>query len=165
VSLKGRAMRCNNAVLVSRIFRNLIAAVVLWSSICGVWAAQSAGTIKTMVGSAVVTRKASTLTLVPGERVFPGDRVSASAGSYVGITLHDETRLAIGPGSEMLIREFEFNPSSYVGGLAISFLKGTARVITGTIAKHSPDRVTFNTPTATIGIRGTDFIVDLEVQE
>jgi hypothetical protein len=76
--------------------------------------------------------------------------------------LHDDTRLTIGPGSELLIREFEFNPSSYAGGLAVSFLKGTVRVVTGLIGKHAPERVRFYTPTATIGIRGTEFVVDLE---
>jgi hypothetical protein len=76
--------------------------------------------------------------------------------------LYDDTRLTIGPGSELLIREFEFNPSSYAGDLAVSFLKGTARVVTGLIGKHAPDSVHFYTPTATIGIRGTEFVVDVE---
>ena len=158
-------MRCDEAVPGSKVFSTIIAVVILWSSACVAWAAQSAGSIKTLVGSAVVVRETSTLPVAPGLRVFPGDRISAAAGSYVGITLHDDTRLAIGPGSELLIREFDFNPSSYAGGFAISFLKGTARVVTGIIARHSPDRVAFNTPTATIGIRGTDFIVDLEGKE
>ena len=142
-----------------------MALVVFWAWLGCAWAAQSAGTIKTLTGTATVTRDASALPAAPGQRVFPGDRVSAAAGSYVGITLHDDTRLAIGPGSELLIRAFDFNPSSHVGALAISFLRGTARVVTGIIARQAPERVTFNTPTMTIGIRGTDFIVDLEPQE
>jgi hypothetical protein len=78
--------------------------------------------------------------------------------------LYDDTRLTIGPGSELLIREFEFNPSSYAGDLAVSFLKGTARVVTGLIGKHAPESVRFYTPTATIGIRGTEFVVDLATE-
>ena len=100
-----------------------------------------------------------------GARVFPGDRVVTSDDSYVGITLHDDSMLTLGPHSELAIREFKFDASSYTGGLSVSFLKGTARVVTGLIGKHAPQRVHFNTPTATIGIRGTDFIVDLEGQE
>jgi hypothetical protein len=145
-------------------FRALIACLVLCVVSGGAAAAQSAGTIKTLKGSATVTRNASDLPAATGQRVFPGDRISAAAGSYLGVTLHDDTLLTIGPGSEMIIREFEFNPSSYAGGLVVSFLKGTARVVTGIIAKHAPERVAFNTPTMTIGIRGTDFIVDLEEQ-
>jgi hypothetical protein len=137
------------------------AAVLLmlsWSAL----AAESAGVVKTLAGSATITRDSSVLTAVPGQKVFTGDRVSAQAGSYVGITLHDDTRLAIGPRSELLIREYEFNASSHQGGLVIAFLRGTARVITGILAKQAPERVNFYTPTMTIGIRGTDFIVDLE---
>ena len=81
--------------------------------------------------------------------------------SYVGVMLYDDTRLTIGPSSEMLIREFEFNPSSYAGDMVVSFLKGTMRVVTGLIGRNSPENVRFDTPTATIGIRGTEFVVDV----
>ena len=157
--------RMSKAVPVRKSLRCLVTAAALWAVSCAAGAAQSAGVVKTLSGQATVTRASASLPVAPGQRLFAGDRISAGPGSYVGVTLHDDTRLAIGPGSELLIREFEFNPSSYAGGLAISFLRGTARVITGIIAKHAPERVDFNTPTMTIGIRGTDFIVDLEPQQ
>jgi hypothetical protein len=124
-------------------------------------AAQSAGLVKTLSGSATVVRGSSVLTVKLGQRVFPGDRIATASTSYVGITLRDDTRISLGPNSEFAIREFDFNPSSYAGGLFASFIKGTARVVTGIIGKHAPERLKFTTATATIGIRGTDFIVDL----
>lgn len=141
--------------------RPLAAALLLLGS-WGVCAADSAGVVKTLQGSAFVTRDAVTLALAPGQRVFAGDRVTAGAASHVGITLHDDTRLAIGPGGSLEIRDFAFDASTYAGQLAISFLRGTARVITGILSRHAPERVEYRTPTMTIGIRGTDFIVDLE---
>ena len=120
--------------------------------------------VKTLAGSANVTRGSESLPVTVGQRILPGDRIAARPGSYVGITLHDDTRLTIGPNSEIVVREFDFDASSYAGRLAISFLRGTARVVTGILAKHAPERVHFHTPTMTIGIRGTDFIVDLEEQ-
>ena len=157
--------RRSEATQVRSTFNSLIAALVLSVCSLGAWGAESAGTVKTLVGWATVARDSSILAVSIGQRLFPGDRVSTSPGSYVGITLHDDTRLTMGPASELLIREFEFNPNSYAGGLAVSFFKSTARVITGIIAKHTPQRVNFSTQTMTIGIRGTDFIVDLEEQE
>ena len=148
----------------ARALRCLLGALALLVFSLGAYAAQSAGVVKTLAGEASITRDGARLPVAPGQRVHAGDRISAGPGSYVGVTLHDDTRLAIGPGGEIMIREFDFNPSSYAGGLAISFLRGTARVITGIIAKHTPERVRFNTPAMTIGIRGTDFIVDLEPQ-
>jgi hypothetical protein len=126
--------------------------------------AETAGTVKTLRGSATIVRGASVLPVELGQRLHAGDRVVSAQASYVGITLQDDTRLTIGPAAEMLVREFEFNPNSHAGNLAISFLKGTARVVTGLIARRAPERVSFSTPTMTIGIRGTDFIVDLEAQ-
>ena len=142
--------------------RSMVAIVILFAVSASAWSAEGAGTIKTLTGSATVTRDTSVLPIGIGQRVFAGDRVTSGPDSYVGIMLHDDTRLTIGPGSELLIREFEFNPNSYAGGLAVSFLKGTARVVTGLVGKHAPDRVRFHTPTATIGIRGTEFVVDLD---
>jgi hypothetical protein len=150
------------ATVAARLAKPVLTTAALLILSWGALAAESAGVVKTLAGSATITRDSSVLMAVPGQKVFTGDRISAQAGSYVGITLHDDTRLAIGPGSELLIREFEFNSSSYEGGLIIAFLRGTARVITGILAKQAPERVNFSTPTMTIGIRGTDFIVDLE---
>ena len=124
-------------------------------------AAQSAGTIKVLTGSATVTRDAAVLPAAIGQRIFPGDRIATSSPGYLGIVFRDDTRMTLGPNGEFLVREFDFDASSYAGNLVVSFLKGTVRVVTGIIAKHSPDRVKFDTATATIGIRGTDFIVDL----
>jgi hypothetical protein len=144
--------------------RRIAAAAALSFLSVGACAADSAGVVKTLSGSATITREAAELPVAPGQKLLVGDRVSVHAGSYVGITLHDDTRLAAGPGSQLVIREFEFNASSYAGGLAIAFLRGTARVVTGILAKQAPERVKFHTPAMTIGIRGTDFIVDLEEQ-
>jgi hypothetical protein len=144
--------------------RWLIVLAAVWNFSLEAQAAQSAGMVKTLSGAASVQRDGETLPAAPGLRLHPGDRVAAASGSYVGITLQDDTRIAIGPGSEIVIREFAFDPGTHAGNLAISFLRGTARVITGLIARHTPERAQFQTPTMTIGIRGTDFIVDLEQQ-
>ncbi len=98
----------------------------------------------------------------PGTPVFAGDRIRTGADGSVGITLHDDTRLTAGPDSTLLITEFRFNPNTNEGSLLASLLKGTFSVITGLIAKHSPDNVKFKTPTMTLGIRGTEFLVDVK---
>src|SRR5262245_35759329 len=129
------------AALVGNACRDLLAGAFLLLFACCAWSAQSAGAIKTLVGQATIAREATVLVAVPGQKVFPGDRISVSTASYVGITLHDDTRITIGPGSEVLIQEFEFNTTSYMGRLTVSFLSGTARVVTGLMSKHAPDRV------------------------
>ena len=152
-------------VRITQIFEHgFFAIVILLAVWTNAWSADGAGTVKTLTGSATVIRTSAALPIATGQRVFSGDRIVSAQDGYVGIMLYDDTRLTIGPGSELLIREFEFNANSYVGNLTVSFLKGTARVVTGLIGKNSPENMRFNTPTATIGIRGTEFIVDVSTE-
>jgi hypothetical protein len=150
------------ALVAKRALERILAAIVILFAVSlPAWSAEVAGTIKTLTGSATVHRGTLALPAGIGQRVHAGDRIVTAPGSYVGIMLRDDTRLTVGPASEMSINQFEFNPSSHAGQLAVSFLKGTARVVTGLIAKVSPELVNFFTPHGTIGVRGTEFVVDL----
>lgn len=147
-------------VVGSQVLRLFAAAILLIG--CSIASsAELAGTVKTLTGQATVNRSSTVVPVSIGQLIYSGDRIASLDGSYVGVMLLDDTRLTIGPRSEMLIRDFEFNPNSYDGGLVVSFLKGTARVVSGLIGRQAPENVRFHTPTATIGIRGTEFIVDL----
>ncbi len=151
-------------MIIGHTVRQSLAAIVLLATLSATaWSADGAGTIKTLSGSATATRAASgvTLPVAEGQRVYAGDRIASGPGSYVGIMLHDDTRLTLGPGSELVIREFQFSPATYAGGFLVSFLKGTVKVVTGLLATESPERVQFTTPSGTIGIRGTEFVLDL----
>ncbi|MBS1137767.1 MAG: hypothetical protein H6R11_1721 [Proteobacteria bacterium] len=136
----------------------------------GVWAPpalaaetpEPAGMVKTSQGTVSIDRAGQKTPASPGTSIFVGDRVRTGADGSVGITLRDDTRLTAGPESTLLITEFRFNPNTNEGGLLASLLKGTFSVITGLIAKHSPDNVKFKTPTMTLGIRGTEFLVDVK---
>ena len=121
----------------------------------------AAGTVKTSQGSVSIDRAGRALPAVPSTPVFAGDRVRTGADGYVGITLRDDTRLTAGPQSTLLITDFQFYANTNAGSLVASLLKGTFSVVTGLIAKHSPQKVEFTTPTMTLSIRGTEFIVDV----
>ncbi|WP_232511899.1 FecR domain-containing protein [Herbaspirillum sp. meg3] len=96
-----------------------------------------------------------------GDRLFSGDRVVTGDGAAVGITLRDDTLVSLGPKSTFVLEQYNFNESSGEGNVAVRVVKGTLRYVTGLIGKHAPERQQVMTPTATIGIRGTDFIVDV----
>jgi hypothetical protein len=141
----------------------LTLATSLWSA--HAFAAEPAGPagmVKTSQGSVTVDRAGQRIPAPPGTPVFAGDRVRTGADGSVGITLQDDTRLTAGPDSSLLITEFRYNPNTNEGSLFATLLKGTFSVITGLIAKHSPSSVNFKTPTMTLGIRGTEFVVDVK---
>lgn len=96
--------------------------------------------------------------LVPGASVYPGDRVSTAAASHVVLAFRDTSRLTLGPASELRIDDYRYEPDApQEGRMLMSVLRGTLRAITGLIARADPGHVTFTTPTATLGIRGTGF--------
>jgi hypothetical protein len=68
----------------------------------------------------------------------------------------------LGPESILVIDEFVFAPKQGKFSIVIRMLKGTAAYLSGIISKVSPDSAHFKTPTASIGIRGTKFVVKVE---
>ena len=93
-----------------------------------------------------------------------GDLIETGAHSETLIKLPDDTTLALRQLSQLRLTEFRFEKvaaDSFVANL----LKGTVRSVSGLISKSSQRNVLFRTPTATIGIRGTDFEVTIVEEE
>lgn len=128
-------------------------------------AADEAGLIKTLRGVAVIERGGKTVEPQVGDRVFEGDRVAVRGNGSVGISLRDETLISIGPNSAMKIDSFAYNPVTRNGRVETSMLKGTLRYVTGLIGRLNPEAIKVTTPTATVGIRGTEFIVEVPFDE
>src|SRR3990172_1616023 len=84
--------------------------------------------------------------------------VRTSAGSAT-VTLRDNSSISLGPGSSLVLREFLFSPSEGKLGLLVRLSKGTMAYLSGLIGKLAPEKARFETPGATIGIRGTHFAV------
>jgi hypothetical protein len=62
----------------------------------------------------------------------------------------------------MSIESFLFNPVNKELSFIARMIHGTFSFITGQIAKLAPERVTFETPDATLGVRGTKFLVKID---
>ena len=117
------------------------------------------GYVKTLAGNASIERSGQQHGLTLGAPVQLGDRLRTSAASSVGLTLKDSTMLSIGPDSELSIDTYLFEPASDRLGLGARLVRGTLHFVSGIIAKLKPEAVTIETPTATIGVRGTRFVV------
>jgi hypothetical protein len=132
-----------------------------WAATVSAAEPEAAGTIKTAHGSVTLDRAGKKIEASVGTPVLVGDRVHAGPKSYVGITLDDNTLLTAGPDSTLLVTQFRFNAESQEGNMLVSLLKGTFSLVTGLIAKRSPEAVKFKTPTMTLGVRGTEFVVEV----
>lgn len=119
-----------------------------------------AGTVKTAKGTVTVERAGQKVAAAPGVKVYAADRVLTGADGTVGITLRDNTVLSAGPNSTLALEKFAFDSTTHAGTIDATLKRGTLSVVSGKIAKASPDAVTFRTPTTTLGVRGTEFVIE-----
>lgn len=141
-----------------RAVATLLAALSL-STLAG---AAEIGQIKTAKGQVTIERDGRTLPAAVGTRLQSADVVKTGADSSVGITMDDDTLLSAGSGSVLSLDRYAFEPTTGQGRFDASLNRGTLAVISGRIAKASPDAMTVRTPTAILGVRGTEFVVSAE---
>jgi hypothetical protein len=80
----------------------------------------------------------------------------------MGVVLRDDTKLSLGPESEIQISSFAFAPAEGRLALVAKFAHGVLAFVSGRIAKLSPDAVRIETPVAILGVRGTQFLAKVE---
>jgi hypothetical protein len=114
-----------------------------------------AGQIKVASGSVFVVRNGTTLAAQPGQPVFQADTLRTGADGQVGVTLKDDTRVSLGPSSELRLDRFVYAPAQGRLALVLNMVRGVAAYVSGRIAKLSPDAVRLETPAAIVGVRGT----------
>lgn len=120
------------------------------------------GIVKTARGSVMVERNSSILVLSVGSNVYQDDRIFTGPLSSVGVTFKDDMRISLGASSSFRITQFAYDPSTHEGSFVGSILKGSLRFVTGLLGKMKPQSIAVYTPSTTIGVRGTDFIVTVE---
>ena len=123
-------------------------------------AADYGGVVKTSRGDARVERAGQILALQAGDVVVQGDLVLTGVDGYVGITMADETLLTLGPRAHLAVDAYTFDPRTQEGHFLVTLTRGVLSVVTGLIAKRSPDSFVVKTRISTMGVRGTEFIVE-----
>ena len=71
--------------------------------------------------------------------------------------MSDNSLLSAGPNSVVSLDRFAFDASTNQGQFDTSLRKGSLSIVSGRIAKQSPDAMTVRTPSAILGVRGTEF--------
>lgn len=124
--------------------------------------APRAGTMKIVQGQANVTDARGERALHPGDAVTSADTISTGAASAASVVLRDGTTMVLGANSRVELKNFAYDSTTQEGNVLVSVLRGSMRMLTGLIGKTKPDSIKVMTPTSTIGILGTDFIVNVE---
>ena len=91
-----------------------------------------------------------------GDAIYEGEGVVTGSDGEVHLDMQDGGYIGVRPGTRLNIINFKAEggkDDSFVLGL----LEGSFRAVTGWITKSSGRRAEVQTPTVTIGIRGTDY--------
>ena len=94
--------------------------------------------------------------------MFEADVLRTGADGRLSVMLKDESRLALGPMSELALTRFAYAPGDQQLGLGVRLARGVLSYVSGLIAKLAPESVRLQTPTSIIGVRGTHVLVKAE---
>jgi hypothetical protein len=124
--------------------------------------ASAAGRIKVVSGSAFIVRHGETIPAQLGQGVFETDGLKTGADGRIGITLKDDTRVSLGPSSELQLQRFVYEPGSGNLGMVLQFVRGAAAYVSGRMAKLAPQSIRLETPAAIVGVRGTSVAIRVD---
>ncbi|HVP81302.1 MAG TPA: FecR domain-containing protein [Thermodesulfobacteriota bacterium] len=122
----------------------------------------SIATVQKASGTATVVREGQTIPAKIGLELYENDTLLTGRDGSMGVVFNDETLLSLGPESLLVIDEFVFAPRQGKFSIAIRMVKGTVAYLSGLITKLAPESTHFQTPTSSIGIRGTKFVAKVE---
>ena len=118
---------------------------------------ESAGSLRNTTGDVLIERSGEIIKAENGTSVYPNDTVRTGADGSVGIIYKDNSRIGLGPNSRLDIKKFVFKPAQGQFSMVNKLTKGTGSFVSGEMTKLSPESVIIETPTSTIGVRGTTY--------
>lgn len=137
----------------------VIAVAACFAFAAGAQEVKPIGAVKTVAGAAFVVSGQQRLAAVPGLGLKQGDQLETGADGSLGVTFRDDTLIAIGPDTQVSVDRYAFEPKDNQLGFLARVRKGTLTYVSGNIAKLAPEQVAVETPSGTIGVRGTRFAV------
>lgn len=116
--------------------------------------------VRSVSGTVKVAREGATLDVVSNTKLQIADHVIAAPRATAAIVFKDGTLLTLGGGADILVRDYVFEPKADNYAFSVYMAKGSAIYESGRIGKLAPQSVKIETPTATVGVRGTRFLIE-----
>ena len=113
-------------------------------------------------GRAFIVRGGKTIPAKVGQDLMETDSLRTGEVGRIGVTLKDDTRVSLGPDSEVRLERFVYAPAEGNLALALKFGRGAAAYVSGRIAKIAPDSIRLETPAAIVGVRGTTLAIRVQ---
>jgi fibronectin-binding autotransporter adhesin len=123
-------------------------------------AAVVVGHVTKLTGSATAIRNGVSIILNQGDNIDKGDVLQSGADSTLGVTFIDGTVFGLSSNARMVVNEMVYDPNGSNNSSLLSLVAGTISFVAGETAKHGDMKV--DTPVATMGIRGTAVLVEID---
>ena len=120
------------------------------------------GHVTKLTGTATAIRNGVSIILNQGDNVHKGDVVQSGSDSTLGITFIDGSVFGLGQNARMVLNEMIYDPNGSNNSSLLSLVQGTISFVAGATAKHGDMKV--DTPVATMGIRGTAVLVEIDFE-
>ncbi len=143
--------------------RILVVGFMLFSLTAGAVADEKAGMVILSLGKNFAQLPDSDArALKRKSEIYNQDTVTTATNGRLQLRFTDGSRLSLGEGSQFYVEQYQYAEDTANEGRSVyKLLKGSLRTITGAISKADSDNYLLKTPIATIGVRGTDYIVSL----
>ncbi|HXZ47567.1 MAG TPA: FecR family protein [Usitatibacter sp.] len=120
------------------------------------------GLIKVSHGSVAIERAGARMPAPVGTALEPSDVIVTGADGSAGITFTDNSLVSVGPDSVFAIDKYAFDDTTYAGEFQGTLSKGRLAAVSGKMVKQSPESMKIRTPSAVMGVRGTEFVVQVD---
>jgi len=124
--------------------------------------AADVGLVKVSTGAVQIERAGAKLKAEVGAAIHVADVLRTGPDGSAGITFSDNSLLSIGPNTVFEIDKYQFDTTTHVGEFQGSLKQGKLAAISGKMVKQSPESMKIRTPSAVMGVRGTEFVVQVD---
>lgn len=120
------------------------------------------GQIKVARGDVQIQRGATKEAAKVGMGIQASDVVLTGTDGAAGLTFTDNSLVSVGPNSVFAIDKYAFDSTTHAGEFEGNLKKGKLAAVSGKMVKQSPESMKIRTPSAVMGVRGTEFVVQVD---
>ncbi|MEM7057489.1 MAG: FecR domain-containing protein [Pseudomonadota bacterium] len=132
---------------------------IIFGQIGAVFAAEKIGQVKVASGDVIILRDGQAIPAEAGSELLEKDVVKTGANSAIGMTFTDNSRLSLGPESELLLENYAYRSPGKPDSFEARLQNGSLTAASGKISKSRPLAMRVLTPTTVLGVKGTEFAV------
>lgn len=120
------------------------------------------GLVKVSKGAVQIERGGAKIAAAVGTPLRASDVVVTGADGSAGITFTDNSLVSVGPNSVFAIEKYSFDSTTHAGQFQGNLRQGRVAAVSGKMVKQSPESMKIRTPSAVMGVRGTEFVVQVD---